>query len=77
LKAMHLLATHPAGLTDFELAARSGLQQTSIGKRRGECMKAGLVEAAPATRPAPSGSLAQVWRITDAGLAWLNAVEAQ
>ena len=33
-------------MTDFGLARHTGLQQTSIGKRRGECVTAGLVEAA-------------------------------
>lgn len=69
-------------LTDFELAARTGWQQTSIGKRRGECFHAGLVEADadPVSgdkrkRPAPSGSMALVWRITKAGIAFLNEQE--
>jgi len=35
---------HPAGLTDFELAAILGRQQTSVGKRRGELRDAGLIE---------------------------------
>jgi hypothetical protein len=66
----------PHGLTDFELAKFTGWQQTSIGKRRGECMKAGFVQAGldadgkKRKRPAPSGSAAIVWEITDAGVAW-------
>lgn len=51
------------GLTDHELAARLGGQQTSLGVRRGELVKLGLVEDAHRTRPAPSGSAAKVWRI--------------
>lgn len=62
------------GLTDFELVAaykrRYGghPQQTSLGKRRGELRDRGLVEAVvgadgkPVKRPAPSGSLAIVWK---------------
>lgn len=53
---------HPDGLTDFELAAILGLQQTSAGKRRGELRDAGLIEDSKTCRPAPSGSLAIVWR---------------
>lgn len=58
-------------MTDFELAELTGWQQTSIGKRRHECMEAGLVcvlkegEDKVAKRPAPSGSMARVWRLTD------------
>jgi hypothetical protein len=62
------------GYTDFELVEaykrRYGghPQQTSLGKRRGELRDRGLVEAVvgadgkPVKRPAPSGSLAIVWR---------------
>lgn len=62
------------GLTDFELADATGLQQTSIGKRRGELRDLGLVcKASDAdgrilVRPAPSGKSAIVWRLTAAGL---------
>lgn len=63
LKALR--AAGPAGLTDFQLAEVTGVQQTSIGKRRGELVKAGLVEKVPGVRrPSPSGSPAQVWRAT-------------
>jgi hypothetical protein len=51
----------PDGLTDFELAAATGIQQTSIGKRRGELRDAGLVVNGGRKRPAPSGSAAIVW----------------
>lgn len=60
-------------LTDFELAERTGWQQTSIGKRRGECVAQGWVEAFTAPdgtkckRPSPSGSPAIVWAITAKG----------
>lgn len=60
-------------LNDFELAARTGKQQTSIGKRRGECVEAGWVEpdldaqGNKVKRPSPSGSLSMVWRITQHG----------
>jgi len=64
------LAKRP--LTDFELSAATGWQQTSIGKRRGECVQRGwaeahIVEGGQVTRPSPSGSQSMVWRITDAG----------
>ena len=63
-----LVAAGHAGLTDFELAARCHSQQTSIGKRRGELVRMGLVEATSETRPAPSGAQATVWRVTEAGV---------
>lgn len=75
--ALHWLARGPA--TDFELATFSGLQQTSIGKRRLECQRAGWVEehvlegGKTLTRPAPSGAAAIVWRLTDAGRIALRA----
>ena len=59
--------------TDFELAAATGLQQTSIGKRRHECREHGLVRECRdgrgevIKRPAPSGSMAIVWEITPSG----------
>jgi hypothetical protein len=51
----------PDGLTDFDLAAATGIQQTSIGKRRGELRDAGLVINSGRKRPSPSGSAAIVW----------------
>lgn len=69
---LHNLAVMP--MTDFELAAATGWQQTSIGKRRHECMVPhGFVERAKNAagedlrRMAPSGSPALVWQITQAG----------
>jgi hypothetical protein len=62
-------AANPDGLTDFELAALVGRQQTSAGKRRGELRDLGYIEDALERRPAPSGSMAIVWRITPAGSA--------
>lgn len=57
-----LRAAGPSGLTDFELAVRVGLQQTSCGKRRGDLVKDGLVRPLVGVRrPSPSGALAQVW----------------
>lgn len=55
------------GLTDFELAAYLGRQQTSVGKRRGELRDLGLIEQTELRRPAPSGKSAIVWRITANG----------
>lgn len=59
--ALRVLRSHPDGLTDFELADLTGMQQTSIGKRRGELRDAGLVRATDRRRPAPSGAAAIVW----------------
>lgn len=58
-----LIAAGSRGLTDFELAALTGVAQTSIGVRRKELVRAGYVEATPWRRPAPSGSMAIVWRV--------------
>lgn len=56
------------GLTDFELAVYMNRQQTSAGKRRGELRDNALIAATEERRPAPSGSLAIVWKITEAGI---------
>lgn len=64
-RALALAALREAGsrgLTDFELADRTGVAQTSIGVRRKELQRAGYVEATDMRRPAPSGSAAIVWR---------------
>lgn len=66
----------PYGATDFELAELTGVAQTSIGKRRLELERAGIVcrrlVVWPATgcltgdrRPAPSGALAAVWVLVE------------
>lgn len=57
-----LRAALPEGLTDFELAERTGVPQTSIGKRRLELQRMGLVAATDERRPSPTGTPAMVWR---------------
>lgn len=54
---------YPDGLTDYELAALTGKQQNSIGKRRSELTAAGLVEFAGFHRPSPTGSPCRVWKL--------------
>lgn len=64
-------------MTDFELADATGLQQTSIGKRRKDCQDAGFVDiftdkdGVKVKRLAPSGSNALVWKLTQAGCNYL------
>lgn len=65
--------THWADLTDFELADLTFKQQTSIGKRRKELERLGFIEWAGTERPAPSGSMARVWRLTAEGFAYWQA----
>jgi hypothetical protein len=67
--ALLIHASRPDGLTDFELAALMGRQQTSAGKRRGELRDAGMIADTTRRRPAPSGSSAIVWSITAYGQA--------
>lgn len=68
-RALHAFAVaYPAALSDFDLAERTGIQQTSVGKRRLELERAGLVYRCPGvTRPSPTGSPAQCYSLTDAG----------
>lgn len=60
--ALRALVANRWGLTDFELAHVTGVPQTSIGVRRKELVRAGLVEATKERRPSPSGSPSIVWR---------------
>ena len=82
LLAMQTLDRHGA-LTDHELAARTGLQHNSIGKRRKDCQDAGMVERLldadgnSIKRPAPSGSKALVWTLTEKGRNYLRELNAQ
>lgn len=62
-----LAAAGPCGLTDFELAARTGVPQTSIGVRRKELQRVACVEATDRRRLSPSGTPAIVWQITPLG----------
>jgi predicted transcriptional regulator len=69
-------------LTDYELAAHTGLQQNSIGKRRKDCQDVGLVDVhfneigEKVKRPTPSGSKALVWTITAEGISYITAYDA-
>ena len=67
---------YPGGMTDFELAAVTGIQATSVGKRRLELQRAGLVAKTDLHRLSPSGSPSIVWAITPAGLAEATEVTA-
>lgn len=69
-------------MTDFELAAATGWQQTSIGKRRHECQMAGFVEraqehGADVRRETPSGSMALAWAITGEGREYLQNCKSE
>jgi hypothetical protein len=57
-----LRAAGENGLTDFELESATSIPQTSIGKRRHDLWRLGLVEKTSMRRPAPSGAMAIVWR---------------
>jgi hypothetical protein len=76
--AMEALFKH-GSLTDFELADVTGLQQTSIGKRRKDCQDAGFIdrlkdkEGLTVKRKTPSGSNAIVWNLTKEGMEWLES----
>jgi len=64
-----LKAAGAGGLTDFELEEITGVKQTSIGKRGGELVQMGLVEAAKdmPRRKNDGGSPCMVWRVTEKG----------
>ena len=60
LLALRMLREH-GPMTDFALAELTGIQQTSVGVRRGELVKLGLVRATTLRRPSPSGTPCIVW----------------
>ena len=62
-RALEIDRAHPEGLTDHELGALMGRQQTSAGKRRCELRDAGYIVDSGQRRPTPSGSTAIVWKI--------------
>ena len=62
-----ILAAGPA--SDFDLAASTGLKQTSIGKRRGELRDAGLVCEHDRAGVSDTGSACIRWALTEAGRA--------
>jgi len=68
-------------MTDYELASVTGLQQNSVGKRRKDCQDAGLVtffyneDGIKVKRPAPSGSYALVWTLTQDGIDYVENME--
>lgn len=83
-RLMALRTLHKYGpLIDHELSGYTGLQHNSIGKRRKDCQDAGLVDfyyneaGERLKRSAPSGSLAYLWTITEEGIEFLKAYDAE
>lgn len=74
LALVELAKAYPYGLTDFELASRTGRKQTSIGKRRGELVEAGMAIDTDERRPSDTGALAKVWAVTTYGLEQLSGM---
>jgi hypothetical protein len=80
IKAMTTLLQY-GPMTDFELAAMTGIQQTSIGKRRKDCQDAGFIDfltdekGSKVKRKTPSGSNAIVWQLTKAGQQYIKNLE--
>ena len=64
---LQLHAQHPEGLDDFRLAALAGRQQTSLGKRRLDLMRAGLIADTGRRALSPSNSPVIVWGLTERG----------
>ena len=70
LRQYHLvlrtLSGAPGGLSDDEIAERTGLLRNSAGTRRGVAVKEGLVEKCGRSET-PRGNPCGLWRLTDAG----------
>lgn len=58
----------PSGLTDHELAGRTGLYLYSAAPRRTELVHGGWLRDSGRRRPTPSGTPAVVWVLTDDAL---------
>lgn len=75
IKALLALDESTNGCTDYELAEKTGIPQTSIGCRRheltgkmkGKQVNTAYVEDAGIKRPSPNGSPCIVWRCTERG----------
>ena len=66
-RVLAILAEGPA--SDFDLAARTGLKQTSVGKRRGELRDMGYVTELDHQGVSDTGSSCVRWTLTSAGWA--------
>lgn len=55
------------GMTDAELEVTIGLRPQSLGPRRGELAKLGLIEWSGMRRDTPRGCPARVWIVTRGG----------
>ena len=79
-RILAMRALHEHGpMTDYELEASTGWQKNSIGKRRLDCQRAGMVEllvlcGEKQKRPGPSGSMCLVWQLTPKGEGYLMEV---
>lgn len=67
-------------LTDYDLERITGWQKNSIGKRRLDCGRAGLVavqtlEGVVQKRPGPSGSMCRIWKLTKKGLDYIETLD--
>lgn len=63
-----LVGSYPDGITDQELEYLLDVPRPSPGNRRGELVKAGLVEDSGVRRSTTSGNPAVVWRCTPRGV---------
>ncbi len=68
-RVLAAIADSPGGLTDHELAEKTGLYLYSAAPRRTELLRGGWVRDSGARRTTPLGSEAVVWTLTDAGAA--------
>ena len=78
-RILTLQALAKGPMTDYELEAITGWQKNSIGKRRLECQRAGLVDVLfvdgeKVKRAAPSGSMCLVWTLTNKGARYLDGM---
>jgi hypothetical protein len=60
-KVLEAIRAAPAGLTDEEGQAATGLRVQTYTPRRGELVKQGLIEDSGSTRATSSGRKAVVW----------------
>lgn len=65
LQLVHDTLAEHGPLTDFELADICGREQTSLGSRRAQLLRLGLVEDTGLRRPNKRGSACIVWALKE------------
>lgn len=72
-RVLACIASSPGGMTDGEVCEALRMNPSTERPRRVECAREGWIEPLDITRPSAYGHPMQVWTVTDAGRAQLEA----